>query len=92
AAATLLKFHGCAVACVADPDAFRQFLVGAERDIIDWPNIDDPLRREVVRMATNRRALVVGLSLQDGNLKDVFSRAKAVHAWHWPVAPAAQPH
>lgn len=92
AAATLLKFHGCAVACMADPDAFRPFLVGAERDIIDWPNVDDPLRREVVRMATNRRALVVGLSLQDGNLKDVFSRAKAVHAWHWPVAPAAQPH
>ncbi|MGZ8284077.1 MAG: hypothetical protein ACXW27_00165 [Allosphingosinicella sp.] len=92
ATATLLKFHGCAVACVADPDAFRPFLVGAERDIIDWPNVDDPLRREVVRMATNLRALVVGLSLQDGNLKDVFSRAKQVHAWHWPVAPEAQPH
>ncbi len=92
ATATLLKFHGCAVACVADPDAFRPFLVGAERDIIDWPNIDDPLRREVVRVATNLRAIVVGLSLQDGNLKDVFSRAKNVHAWHWPVAPEAQPH
>lgn len=91
ATATLLKFHGCAVACVADPDAFRSYLVGAERDIIDWPNVDDPLRREVVRVATNLRALVVGLSLQDGNLKDVFSRAKNVHAWHWPVAPEAQP-
>lgn len=90
--ATLLKFHGCAVACVSDPVSFRPFLVGAERDIIDWPNVDDPLRREVVRMATNHRALVVGLSLQDGNLKDVFSRAKAIHAWRWPVAPDAQPH
>ncbi len=92
ASATLLKFHGCAVSCVTDHTAFRPFLVGAERDIIDWPNVDDPLRREVVRMATNDRALVVGLSLQDGNLKDVFSRAKKIHAWHWPVAPEAQPH
>lgn len=92
ASATLLKFHGCAVACVADPDAFRPFLVGAERDIIHWPNVESPLRVEVVRMATNQRALVVGLSLQDGNLKDVFSRARQIQAWHWPVEPEAQPH
>lgn len=92
AAATLLKFHGCAVACVSDPTAFRRFLVGAERDIIDWPNTDDPMRREVVRMATQYRALVVGLSLQDGNLKDVFSRAKQVQPWQWAAPPQAQAH
>lgn len=92
ASATLLKFHGCAVACVTDHTAFRRFLVGAERDIIDWPNTDDPMRREVVRMATNHRALVVGLSLQDGNLKDVFSRAKRVQPWRWAAPPEAQAH
>jgi hypothetical protein len=90
APAILVKFHGCAVACVADSIKFRHFLVGAERDITHWPNIDDPMHREVERIATNKRGLFVGLSLQDTNLRNVFSKARTIKPWPWPPTPHAQ--
>jgi hypothetical protein len=36
--------------------------------------------------------MMVGLSLQDTNLQDTFSKARVALAWHWPSAPDAQCH
>jgi hypothetical protein len=90
----LVKFHGCAVLSVADPAAYRKFLTATKTQITDWPNVVslEALRAEVRQIATNYRAMMVGLSLQDTNLQDTFSKARVALPWHWPFAPEAQWH
>lgn len=90
--ATLFKFHGCAVRCATDNARFRPFLIATEAKMIEWANKDDPVQLELRRMATNYRSLVVGLSLQDGNLKSIFDKAKRTHPWGLPIAPEAPAH
>ena len=92
--AQLLKFHGCIVHATEDPDAYRQYLTGSHTQIIDWP--EDArfaaMRNLVVAAATNKKTLVLGLSIQDANLQNVFTKAKAVNPWPWPCAPSAAAH
>ncbi len=94
AKARLLKFHGCIVHATEDPASYRAFLTASETQIIAWP--DNPklsaMTAEVVSLATNFKALMIGLSLQDGNLQTVFSRARYANPWPWPCAPTAQGH
>lgn len=89
--AQLLKFHGCIVHASDDPARYRRYLTGSHTQIIDWP--EEPrfaaMRGLVVSAATNMKTLVLGLSIQDANLQNVFTKAKAVHPWPWPCAPAA---
>lgn len=92
--ATLLKFHGCIVHATDDPDIFRSYLTGSHTQIVEWP--DEPrfaaMRNAVITAATNQKALVLGLSIQDMNLQSVFSRAKQVNPWPWPCHPDAPAH
>lgn len=92
--ARLLKFHGCIVHAALEPAAFRRFLTGSSAQIIDWPEAADSaaMRGAAVALATTHKTLVLGLSIQDNNLKALFARAKAIHAWPWPCAPAAPAH
>lgn len=92
--ARLLKFHGCIVHAAREPLAFRRFLTGSYTQIMDWPERADfaAMRNAVVGLATAHKTLVLGLSIQDNNLQALFARAKAVHAWPWPCAPAAPAH
>ena len=50
------------------------------------------MQTEVLSAATNLKALMIGLSLQDVNLQAVFSRARYANPWPWPCAPKAQGH
>jgi hypothetical protein len=50
------------------------------------------MRNEVTSIATNFKALMIGLSLQDNNLQGVFSVARRANAWPWPCKPKAQGH
>lgn len=92
--AQLLKFHGCIVHATDDPGRYRQYLTGSHTQINDWP--EEPrfaaMRGLVVSAATNKKTLVFGLSVQDANLQNVFTKAKAVNPWLWPCAPAAAAH
>lgn len=92
--AQLLKFHGCIVHASDDPGRYRQYLTGSHTQINDWP--EEPrfaaMRGLVVSAATNKKTLVLGLSIQDANLQNVFTKAKAVNPWPWPCAPAAAAH
>lgn len=88
---TLVKFHGCAVSCVLDPDAFRPFLVAAQNQITTWRH-DHPAVAVAVEKIALRRALVAGLSLQDQNLQAIFADARSKLPWPWPCAPDAQGH
>lgn len=90
----LLKFHGCIVHATREPLIFRRFLTGSHTQIMDWPERAEfaAMRNAVVGLATTQKTLVLGLSIQDNNLQTLFARAKAVHAWPWPSAPAAPAH
>lgn len=92
--ARLLKFHGCIIHAAETPAIYRDFLVASKTQIINWP--ESPalaaMRGEVISAATNLKALMLGLSLQDGNLQSVFAKAKHANPWPWPCAPQAQAH
>jgi len=92
--ARLLKFHGCIVHATREPLVFRRFLTGSYTQIMDWPEKAEfaAMCNAVVGLATAQKTLVLGLSIQDNNLQTLFTRAKAVHAWPWPCAPAAPAH
>jgi SIR2-like domain len=92
--ARLLKFHGCIVHATREPLVFRRFLTGSYTQIMGWPEKAEfaAMCNTVVELATARKTLVLGLSIQDNNLQTLFARAKAAHAWPWPCAPAAPAH
>jgi len=92
--ARLLKFHGCIVHATREPLIFRRFLTGSHTQIMDWPENADfaAMCGTVVALATTHKTLVLGLSIQDNNLQTLFARAKELHAWPWPCAPAAPAH
>ncbi|MET4751219.1 SIR2 family protein [Bradyrhizobium sp. RT11b] len=92
--ARLLKFHGCIVHATREPPVFRRFLTGSYTQIMGWPEAPEfaAICNAVVGLATAQKTLVLGLSIQDNNLQTLFARARAVHAWPWPSAPAAPAH
>jgi hypothetical protein len=91
AQARLLKFHGCIVYADRDPGTFRKFLTGSQTQITDWRNNQafQAMVNEMIALAANRKAFVIGLSFQDANLQGLFSDAKRLNAWSWPCAPNA---
>jgi len=92
--ARLLKFHGCIVYAAREPLIFRRFLTGSYTQIMGWPEAAEfaAMCNAVVGLATAQKTLVLGLSIQDNNLQTLFVRARALHAWPWPCAPAAPAH
>lgn len=92
--ARLLKFHGCIVHATREPSLFRRFLTGSYTQIMEWPEKAEfaAMCNAVVGLAVALKTLVLGLSIQDNNLQTLFARAKAVHAWPSPCAPAAPAH
>ena len=90
----LIKFHGCANHCVYDPDCYRHYLIATQPQITYWPHNPSlhALRHQLIGLATNSRTLMVGLSLQDTNLQDLFAAARAALPWSWPCSPDAQGH
>lgn len=92
--ATLLKFHGCIVHADQDEIRYRKFLTGSHTQIIRWPvNPDFTAMRHAIRdAATNRKSLVLGLSIQDLNLQALFTEATVVNPWPWPCDPNAPGH
>jgi hypothetical protein len=90
----LIKFHGCAIYATHDPDVYRALLTATRPQITNWPfNPRLAALRTVLRgVATNSRTLMVGLSLQDTNLQDLFAAARAENPWPWPPAHDPQGH
>lgn len=90
----LIKFHGCAIYARDDPGAYRYFLTATRPQITAWPHNPrlDALRTVLRGVATNSRTLMIGLSLQDTNLQDLFAGARRENARPWPPAPPPQGH
>jgi hypothetical protein len=82
----LLKFHGCAVLAARDPEVYRNYLVGSQSQLTEWPN--DPvwtaMRNELVNLIVRSPTLMIGLSTQDTNIQHIFSAAKNTMPWAWP--------
>lgn len=89
--ARLIKFHGCIVHATDQQDLYRKFLVGSTTQIANWPHqqLYAAIRAEVISLATNYRAMMTGLSLQDGNLQSAFAAARQANPWPWPCDPQA---
>lgn len=87
----LLKFHGCIGHATDEPRTFRKYLTGSTTQITEWFNtpLFAAVRNEIIGIATNQKALVMGLSIQDQNLHQTFSTAKQANPWPWPCEPNA---
>lgn len=94
AKARLLKFHGCIVHATSAPDLYRKFLTGNTTQINGWAGkpLFKPMVDRVTAVATDKKTMLIGLSLQDVNLQILFANAREAHPWPWPCAPAAQGH
>ncbi|WP_156416516.1 MULTISPECIES: hypothetical protein [unclassified Sphingopyxis] len=94
AKARLLKFHGCIIHATDQPNLYRKFLTGSTTQINGWAGkpLFKPMVDRVTAVATDKKAMLVGLSLQDVNLQILFGNAREAHPWPWPCAPSAQGH
>lgn len=85
----LIKFHGCAVLAAANPDEYRDLLVArnpqVERFKITYPHTATELEQRF----SNHETLMIGLSTQDSNMHQMFSKASANLKRQWePKWPA----
>lgn len=87
----LHKFHGCAVRARQNEGLYREYIVGRDQQITDWPN--DPrfalMKNQLEGMSVAYRTLMIGLSAQDSNIKDIFSAGRAMLKRAWPAHPPA---
>lgn len=87
----LLKFHGCAVLAAQNETLYRSSLIGASSRITDWPeHVESSVMCAALTMlATEKRTLMIGLSAQDSDIQNVFTKAKNRMAWTWPATVPA---
>lgn len=87
----LLKFHGCAVLAGEDEAEYRKLLIARKTQITAWMlNPDFAVMREHLKqLATTKPALVLGLSIQDVNIQQIFTQAQFTLPWSWPASPPA---
>ncbi|PWE52561.1 hypothetical protein DEM27_30175 [Metarhizobium album] len=89
--ALLHKFHGCAVQAKRHEAQYREYIVGRDQQITDWPN--DPkfalMKNQLEGLSVTHRTLMIGLSAQDSNIKDIFSVGRAMLKRAWPSHPPA---
>jgi hypothetical protein len=87
----LLKFHGCALLAANDETKYRGALGGAQSQITDWPNDNNSklMATALQTLATTKPTLMIGLSAQDTDIQDVFSKAKGLMPWSWRTEPPA---
>ena len=83
---SLIKFHGCAVRALSDPDQYRALIIGRGAQIADWDNKPETkgINTTLVASIIKHPSLVMGLSIQDFNIKHLFGEAKGKLGWEWP--------
>jgi hypothetical protein len=88
-AARLLKFHGCAIRAIQQEAVYRRLLIARSSQIVDWilnPNFQ-LMREELVSLAAQNRTLMIGMSAQDVNVKQIFGAARNRLEWNWSDDP-----
>lgn len=89
--AKLYKFHGCAILAGQDEARYRPRLIGRQSQINGWKTRAEnvPMVQHLIGLATTKRTLMLGLSVQDVNIQAIFAEAEARMAWPWPSDPPA---
>ncbi len=87
--ATLYKFHGCAVRAINDEAKYRPLLIARSGQIQGWINSQTfkLVRDQLEGVIQRSRALLIGLSAQDTNIKNLFSAVGAIKGWKWNANP-----
>jgi hypothetical protein len=87
----LYKYHGCAALAKADEAKYREYIVGRQSQITDWPtdNRFGVMQNRLVGFTSTSRTLMVGLSAQDSNIQAIFSKGRALMTWPYPSHPPA---
>jgi len=87
----IAKFHGCAVRALEAPDIYGPAIVATTAQISVWSTAQEfaHMRLPLIQNAQRLRSFVLGLSVQDANLLDVFTVAAQGLPWAWdPSHPA----
>lgn len=88
-AARLYKFHGCALRAIEFEDQYRPLLVARSAQITAWMANDTYkiTRNQLEALVQRARTLMIGMSAQDENIKNLFGQANAQKGWKWTDAP-----
>lgn len=95
--AQLAKFHGCAVLARERPDVYESKIVATRAQISRFSSREEfkHMRNWLAERTERERSLILGLSVQDQDLLDVFTKAAEAHPWDWdrdtPAYVFAQP-
>jgi hypothetical protein len=87
--ATLYKFHGCAVRAIKEEAKYRPLLIARSGQIQGWINSQTfkLVRDQLEGIIQRSRAILIGLSAQDTNIKNLFSAVGAIKGWKWNASP-----
>lgn len=89
AAAILYKFHGCALRAITTEAIYRPLLVARSAQITGWMSNDTfkIVREQLEATIQTSRTMVMGLSAQDENIKNLFGKVNTHKGWKWSDTP-----
>ena len=89
AAAVLYKFHGCALRAIEHEDKYRPLIVARSAQITAWmSNATFRIVRDQLKALIQRsRTLMIGMSAQDENIKNLFGQVADQQGWKWTDQP-----
>lgn len=89
AAAILYKFHGCALRAITAEANYRPLLVARSAQITGWMTNDvfKIVREQLEATIQTSRTMMLGLSAQDENIKNLFGKVNVRKGWKWTDEP-----
>lgn len=89
AAATLYKFHGCALRAIENEDKYRPLLIARAAQITGWMSNGTfkVVREQLHALAQRSRTLMIGMSAQDKNIQHLFGQVGSYAGWKWTDKP-----
>lgn len=95
--ARLAKFHGCAVLAREHPNTYLDRIIATRAQISRFSTRAEfeHMRTWLSQRTEQDRSIILGLSVQDSDLLNVFTKAAEAHPWQWdsdrPAYVFAQP-
>ena len=89
--ARLYKFHGCAALAGQDEATYRSKIVGRQSQIDGWAGKPENavIATKLRDLAVSKKTLMLGLSVQDTNIQQVFIDARLLLPASFPTHPPA---
>ncbi|WP_223542756.1 SIR2 family protein [Pseudomonas sp. BF-RE-26] len=87
-AASLYKFHGCALRAIENEPDYRALLTARSSQIMRWMSnaTFKIVRDQLEALIQRRRTLMIGMSAQDANIQHMFGQVGALRGWDWREA------